>query len=309
MSSIVNYEEKGLIFNIQRFSVNDGPGLRTIVFLKGCPLDCLWCSNPESKHPYEELMFNNKNCIGCHNCENICEYDAIDFNNSYRINKEKCINCNKCVDVCYSDALVNMGQHKTIKEVLEIVKKDFVQFRRSGGGVTLSGGEPLMQPKFSKELLKGCKESLINTAIETTAFAESSAINEVFPWVDLALIDIKNIDDEKHKKYVGQSNKKILENIKLIDNLCNKIIIRVPIIPNFNCDEDSIRDIARFAKNLNSLLEIHILPYHRLGVNKYECLGIDYKMPENISSPTKETMEKLKNIVEEEGIKCNIGAV
>lgn len=309
MSNIVNYEEKGLIFNIQRFSVNDGTGLRTIVFLKGCPLNCLWCSNPESQHAYEELMFNSKNCIGCHNCENICEYGAIDFNNEYRINKSKCVDCKKCVDVCYADALVNMGQNKTVKEVVEIVKKDFVQFRRSGGGVTLSGGEPLMQPKFSKELLKACKESLINTAIETTAFAEKSAIEEVFPWIDLALIDVKNINDEKHKKYVGQSNKKILENIKLIDTLCKKIIIRVPIIPNFNCDEESVRDIAKFAKKLNNLLEIHILPYHRLGVNKYECLGRDYKMPEDLSSPTKETMEKLKSIVEEEGIKCNIGAV
>lgn len=309
MINIVNYEERGLIFNIQRFSVNDGPGLRTIIFLKGCPLRCLWCSNPESQHQYEELMFNNKNCIGCHNCENVCEYDAIKFDDIYRIDKLRCINCNKCIDVCYANALVNVGENKTVGEVLEIIKKDSVQFRRSGGGVTLSGGEPLMQPKFSKELLKACKESLINTAIETTAFAESSAINEVFPWVDLALIDIKNINDEKHKKYVGQSNKKILKNIKLIDSLCKNIIIRVPIIPNFNCDEESIREIARFSKSLNNLVEIHILPYHKLGVNKYECLGRDYKMQGDITTPNKETMEKLKNVIEKEGVKCNIGAV
>lgn len=309
MSNILNNEEKGLIFNIQRFSVNDGPGLRTIVFFKGCPLRCLWCSNPESQHKFEELMFNSKNCIGCHNCENACEHDALDFKNNYIINKEKCINCKECLDVCYSNSLVEVGEYKTIKEVLDIVKKDFVQFRRSGGGITLSGGEPLMQPKFARELLKCCKQSLINTAIETTAFADESAINEVFPFVDLALIDIKSINDEKHIKFVGQSNKKILNNIKLIDNLCKNIIIRVPIIPNFNCDEESVREIARFAKSIKNLVEIHILPYHRLGVNKYECLGIDYKMSENIVSPNKETMEKLKNIVEKEGIKCNIGAV
>ncbi|ABK61056.1 MULTISPECIES: glycyl-radical enzyme activating protein [Clostridium] len=305
----VNYEEKGNVFNVQRFSVNDGPGIRTIVFLKGCPLSCHWCSNPESQSRYSQILFNSKNCTDCHRCEVVCRENAIDFNNKYRILRDKCNECGECVENCYPGAIVKVGEEKSVKEVIDNVKKDFVQFRRSGGGVTLSGGEPLMQPSFALNLLKGFKELGINTAIETTSYTSKDIIDETMEWIDLVLLDIKTVDTQKHLEYTGVKNDIILENAKRISELGVKTIVRVPVIPGFNADEKSIEDIAKFATTLKMVDEIHLLPYHKLGVNKYECLGKEYKISDEIKTPTNEYMEKLKSVVENIGLKCNIGAV
>ncbi|WP_085829212.1 glycyl-radical enzyme activating protein [Clostridium massiliodielmoense] len=305
----INYEEKGNVFNIQRFSVNDGPGIRTIVFLKGCPLSCRWCSNPESQSRYSEILFNDKNCTGCHRCEKVCTENAIDFNHKYRIIRDKCIQCGECIENCYSGAIVKVGEKRSVKEVVEDVKKDFVQFRRSGGGVTLSGGEPLIQPRFILNLLKGFKAVGLNTAIETTAYTSRGIIDKVMKWIDLVLLDIKTVDTLKHLEYTGVRNEIILENAKRISELGVKTIVRVPVIPGFNADEKSIEDIAKFATTLKMVDEIHLLPYHKLGVNKYECLGKEYKISDEIKTPTNEYMEKLKSVVENVGLKCNIGAV
>ncbi|AEB76806.1 glycyl-radical enzyme activating protein [Clostridium botulinum] len=309
LSDKVNYKEKGNVFNIQRFSVNDGPGIRTIVFLKGCPLSCRWCSNPESQNRNSEIMFNIKNCTECHRCERVCSEGAIDFNLSYRIDRSKCINCGRCVERCYPGALVRSGEEMTVKEIIQELKKESVQFRRSNGGVTLSGGEPLMQSKFALELLKGCKSMGWHTTMETTAYASKDIIDKVMPWLDLILLDIKTVNSDKHFKYTGVRNETILENAKRISELGIKTIVRVPVIPEFNADKKSIYDIAIFATKLKMVDEIHLLPYHKLGVNKYACIGKRYNMGEDIKTPSNEFMLALKDIVENVGLKCNIGAI
>ncbi|MBN1042013.1 glycyl-radical enzyme activating protein [Clostridium botulinum] len=304
----VDLNKMGTVFNIQRFSVNDGPGIRTIVFLKGCPLSCHWCSNPESQNVNKQLFFNIKNCTGCHKCKTICEYDAIDLNNFNRIDRDKCISCGKCAENCYPGALVVSGKEMSVKEVLDELNKDSSQFRRSNGGVTLSGGEPLLQHEFALEILKGCKSIGIHTTIETTGYVDKEILRKIAPWVDLVLLDIKTLNEDKHIKYVGASNKIILENAKSISELVTSTIIRVPVIPQFNCDEKSIQDIAKFTKSLNNITEIHLLPYHKLGLNKYDCLGKEYLMKNDINTPSEEVMLNFKKIVEDIGLTCNIGA-
>ncbi|WP_394884351.1 glycyl-radical enzyme activating protein [Clostridium butyricum] len=307
LKSQINYEKKGNVFNMQRFSINDGPGLRTIVFLKGCPLSCIWCSNPESQNKNSQVMFNIKNCTACGNCKEICSVHAIDIDSEYRIDRRKCINCGKCIEECYSEALVMCGKEMTVYDVIKELKKEDVIFRCSKGGVTLSGGEPLMQPEFSIELLKACKSLGWHTTMETTGYADESVIEDVMPWVDLVLMDFKTIDESMHFKYTGVSNKIILENAKKIVNLVPEVIARVPVIPGFNADESSINAIAKYVKELERIKEVHLLPYHRFGVNKYACIGRKYAIDNKVKSPDNDTMVKFKNIVESYGLKCNIG--
>ena len=303
----INYKQEGKIFNMQRFSIYDGPGIRTIVFFKGCPLKCDWCSNPESQDPLVQIMFNEKNCIECGKCEKNCPVGAIDMLRPGRIDREKCTSCGVCADNCYPGGLVKSGEETTVEKVMAELKKETIQFRRSGGGVTLSGGELLMQPEFAIELLKACKSMGWHTALETTGYASEDTINKIMPWVDLVLLDIKHLNDEKHKKYVHVSNEIIVKNAKKIAATGKELIIRVPVIPQFNCDENSISDIAKFAKSLNAVKHIDLLPYHKLGANKYENLGLDYTMGQEIKTPDEDTMNNFKKIVEDYGLECTIG--
>lgn len=303
----INYEQVGTVFNLQRFSINDGPGVRTIVFFKGCPLDCKWCSNPESQNPLVQIMFNEKNCLGCRKCESICPVGAINFLLPARVDHDQCIGCGICAENCYPGGLVQSGKEQTVEDIITELKKETIQYRRSGGGVTLSGGEPLMQPAFAVELLKACKGMGWHTAMETTAYANEDVIDKVIPYVDLVLLDIKSLNDAKHKEYTRVSNEKILKNAQRIVDLGVETIIRVPVIPEFNDDEQSIYDIARFAKGLGGVRELHLLPYHKLGVNKYGTLGRKYRMKEELKTPAEEIMEKYKKIVEDLGLKCVIG--
>lgn len=301
----------GRVFNIQKFSVNDGPGIRTIVFLKGCPLRCKWCSNPESQNKEFQLMYNNQNCIECYKCVQTCGKYAIEKNNSgkkLKINRNICDDCGKCVEKCYSEALVMSGKNMTIEEVIKEVKKDSAQFRRSKGGLTISGGEPLMQEEFTKQLLIEAKRNGINTAIETTGYGNEKFIEEIIPLIDVILLDIKNMNSEKHKEFTGVDNKIILENTKRIAELAKELIIRVPVIQGFNADKKSIREIAKFVRSLETIDEIHLLPYHKMGVNKYECLGRDYELL-GLEKPSEKLMDDLREEVLKEGLMCNIGAV
>ncbi len=302
----VDYKKKGIVFNIQRFSINDGPGTRNIVLLKGCSLVCRSCSNPKSENINHEVMFNKNNCTNCRRCKNICAVGAIDFSLPCRVNKNKCLGCGKCVDTCYSGALVMTGKDMTIEEVMCALKKESVQYRRSGGGITLSGGDALNQPDFSLEILKASKSCGWYTAIETTAYASEDIIEKVMPWVDVVLLDIKTMDENNHIKYTGISNERIIKNIKRIANLDVEVIVRVPVIPKFNSDEKSIFDIANFTKSLKTVKEIQLLPYHKLGENKYKCLGRKYDVGEEIRTPDEKTMCKLKEVVEQCGLKCTI---
>lgn len=303
----IDYKQSGTIFNMQRFSIHDGPGVRTIVFFKGCPLKCDWCSNPESQNTLMQIMFNKKNCVECKKCERMCPAGAISMDSPNRIDRELCIGCGICAENCYPGGLVASGKDTNVGEVITELKKETVQYRRSGGGVTLSGGEALMQPKFATELLKACKAMGWHTAMETTGYASEDIIDQVIPWVDLVLLDIKSLDDEKHKKYVHASNERIIKNAKKISTLGVELIIRVPVIPKFNCDENSIYDIAKFAKSLNGVQHLDLLPYHKLGANKYDNLGREYTIGHVINTPDEDTMNKFKKIVEDCGLECTIG--
>lgn len=298
---------EGVIFNIQKFSLHDGPGIRTIVFFKGCNMSCLWCSNPESQEVAPQIMFNKNLCTKCGRCQSVCETSAIDMNSVYRIDKSKCIKCKRCVESCLNGALVLEGKKYSVEEIIKELKKDSVQYRRSNGGITLSGGEVLLQPDFAVALLKECKAYGWHTAIETAMYVNSEAVKKVMQYIDLAMIDIKSMDDEVHKKFTGVSNNIILKNIKLSDQLTKEIIIRIPVIEGFNADLKSIGEIAQFSKSLTNLKRIDLLPYHNYGENKYEAIGRDYLLGE-LKSPSEDKMERLKALVEIMGIPCTIGA-
>lgn len=301
----INYSMEGLVFDIQRFSIHDGPGIRTIVFLKGCPLSCRWCSNPESQSVKPVIMYQEMNCIHCGRCIAACKRGAININNKEYINREICTACGECVNVCPASALTLKGKRMTVEQVIKELKKDAINYRRSGGGITLSGGEPLVQANFSKELLKACKAQGWHTAIETTGFANTEAVENVFPYIDLALMDIKNLNSDIHKKYTGASNEIILENAVRISKI-TKMVVRVPVIPEFNSSEQSILEICKFVKTLNNIDTVHLLPYHTYGENKYKLLGRDYLMKESRNLNSDE-IDNLKRIVEDQGFTCMIG--
>lgn len=301
----INYRTEGTVFDIQRFSIHDGPGVRTIVFLKGCPLSCLWCSNPESQKLKPVLMYQSMNCIHCGKCISACKLGAINPNNKNFIDRDICTACGECVNVCPTSALTLKGKKMTVEQVIKELKKDAIVYRRSGGGITLSGGEPLVQSEFARELLKACKAQGWHTAIETTAYANTETIEEVFPYIDLALMDIKSIDSEMHKKYTGVPNEKILENAKLVSKI-TKMVVRVPLVPDFNSSEKDILELCEYVKTLNDINTVHLLPYHTYGENKYDLLGRDYLMKKTRAFALGE-VERLQKIIEGQGIKCVIG--
>lgn len=254
----------GRIFDIQKFSIHDGPGIRTIVFLKGCALRCKWCCNPESQSFQIQTMIQN--------------------------GKEKVT-----------------GRDVTVEEVMEEVLKDIRHFRRSGGGLTLSGGESLLQPEFASALLQAAQYAGINTALESTGFAPFETIQDkILPWLDVYLMDIKHINSAKHKLFTSQPNERILENARKIAETGQHLIIRVPVIPTFNDTPEEIMDIARFARSLPGVKELHLLPYHRLGQDKYAGLDREYQMA-HIVPPTNEHMELLREVAATTGLHVQIG--
>ncbi len=256
-------DTKGRIFDIQRFSVHDGPGIRTIVFLKGCFLRCRWCCNPESQnYDIEQMQMGGK--------------------------------------------VKTMGEDVTVRDVMQIVERDRAYYRRSGGGITLSGGESLYQADFAGALLRAAKASGINTALESTGCASYDKVQKLLPYLDLYLMDIKHINSAKHKEFTGAPNELILENAKKIAIDAKELIIRVPVIPGFNDTEEEIRDIAKFTASLPNVSKIHLLPYHRLGLDKYKGLGREYKMGDAPLIPS-EKMQIFKRIAQAEGLSCMIG--
>ncbi len=301
-----NPTAKGIVFDIQRFSVHDGPGIRTLVFLKGCPLSCRWCSNPESQQEEPEIIFMPPKCIDCQKCQAVCSTGAIDFNLASRIWREKCNLCGRCTDVCNAEALSISGGEQTVAEVLAELKTDSIYYRRSGGGITLSGGEPLGQPGFAEELLKGCKAHGWHTAIETTGLTSERVLKRILPWVDLFLFDLKHMDTEKHREGVKVSNEIILQNARIIAQFGVPMIIRVPVIPQFNDNVGNIRATTEFALKLETVRELHLLPYHRLGQQKYAFLGREYPL-EGLTPPSRNDMLRLKELVESYGLACSIG--
>lgn len=257
------YDTVGRIFNIQRFSIHDGPGIRTIVFLKGCFLRCAWCCNPESQSREVETMLEK--------------------------GREKTV-----------------GQDVTVGEIMPEILSDMPYYRRSSGGVTLSGGEILAQKDFARDLLRACKENGLHTAVESTALAPFEVIEELLPYIDLFLMDIKHTDTKKHKEYTGVPCELIKENARKIAESGTELIIRTPVVPSFNDTKDEIAEIAKFAASLPGVKEHHLLPYHRLGSDKYSGLGRRYSLSE-IEPPSREKMQYLLSVAQSYGLKCQIG--
>jgi len=298
---------KGIIFNIEKYAVHDGHGIRTLVFLKGCPLRCLWCANPEGQYTFPQLIFFPNKCIGCGRCISVCSNQAIEVNKGKIIMEwHKCKNCLKCVEVCPSGARGCKGKYVTPEEVLAEVVKDLPFYNRSNGGVTLSGGEPLMQPNFVVQILKLCHENYINTAIETSGYANEEDFDKVLSYTDLILFDIKHMDSKKHKTGTGVENEKILKNAKRVSNRGIPMVIRIPVIPGYNDSPENISNTAKFARELNSLIRVELLPYHKLGVSKYEHMGRKYLLADNMIPPSSEKLSKLRKIIRDYGLKCDI---
>lgn len=294
---------EGVIVKIQRFSVQDGLGIRTTVFLKGCPLRCLWCSNPETQNSAIELEYDRAKCLPhCYECVSVCRNEAIAKEGEYIIiNRQKCTACMQCVKACYRKALIIIGRKMDTVKIVDEVERDKPFYEKSAGGVTLSGGEPLYQPEFTKQIAKECKQRSISTALDTTGYVNWKILNDVLKYIDLVLYDIKYIDPEKHKKFTGVSNYLILENAKRISKEGIPIILRIPIIPGVNDNLKDLSLLAEFANNLPYILGVHLLPYHRIGVVKYHKLGREYSMT-NLQQPTKEYILKISKILKSYGI-------
>ena len=297
------------VFNIQSFCLHDGPGIRSTVFLKGCPLRCLWCANPESRRAVPELMTWPEKCSGCGACLGACPKGAITPGPPGampRLDRSRCTGCGDCAGVCPNGARELSGREMRVEEVLEAVEGDRLFYEESGGGITLSGGEPLAHPDFCAALLKAARERGIHTAVESCSYAPREAVDRVYAHADLALLDIKHMDSAQHRRYTGAANEPILENIRHIRrDLGVPVILRLPTVPGYNDSEENIRAAADFARSLGEGTRLCLLPYHRLGLGKLDSLGLA-RGPE-IPVPKAAHMEALRRLAEERGIPCQIG--
>ncbi|MDY6912904.1 MAG: glycyl-radical enzyme activating protein [Planctomycetota bacterium] len=285
---------KGMVFDIQRFSIHDGPGIRTTVFMKGCPLKCLWCQNPESISSEPELMFFANRCIGCGQCVRLCPQKAqrAEADPQRKIDRARCRLCLKCAANCPSTALQAAGRQMSVEQVMAQVRADSDFYASSGGGVTLSGGEPLAQPKFAAALLKQCKKEGFHTVLDTCGYCRWETFQKVLQFVDLVLYDVKLIDPEKHLKYTGVSNELILENLVKLSKNGVPVRVRVPIVPGCTDGRENIDALARFLKDTN-VETIDLIPYHRLGESKYRQLGRKHES-KGIRAPASDELANIR---------------
>lgn len=270
------------IFNIQHFSLNDGPGIRTVVFFKGCPLNCIWCHNPESKSAKSELSFLKEKCKGCQKCVAVCQSKVHFFNGrEHIINRDKCSLCGSCADVCPESVLKILGNSVTVDEIMAEIAVDDMFFADTGG-VTFSGGEPFMQWEALEILLRECKKSGYSTCIETSGFTDKAKILTAAKYTDYFLYDFKETDPALHKKYVGASNKTVLDNLRALNVVGANIILRCPIIPRINDREEHFKGISELCKSCSAIKSVELMPYHPLGISKAEQIGkpSEYQNPD-----------------------------
>lgn len=305
---------RGIVFNLTRYMLEDGPGIRTVVFLKGCPLRCLWCSNPLGQTTEASLVYFRYKCISCRACIPACPNEALFLDEKGKIGRDlqKCTNCGQCSDskVCPVGARQMHGTPMTVQEVIEKVEKDRIFYRRGGGGVTLSGGEILMQAPFGANILRQVWDRLIHTAIETCAFGRWEDLKSILTYTNLAFIDMKHFEDSVHRKLTGRSNNRILENIKKAAAFCleaqRHLIIRLAVVPGFNDSNENLQNMAQFLKVIPGDWELNLIPYHKYGVSKYEWLGQEYQLTD-VLPPSRDRLKELAGFFESFGILCSVG--
>jgi pyruvate formate lyase activating enzyme len=300
--------EKGVIVNLQDYSVHDGYGIRTLVFLKGCPLQCPWCQNPEAIRFDYEIKYQAQRCIECFKCEEVCPRGAIVKDRERRLDKSKCDRCMLCVQNCPSRALSQVGLEMSVEEVLRPILsyKPFYDGSEKGG-VTLSGGEPTAQPEFSLALLQRCREHGIHTAMETCGYCSYEVLKSLVDHLDLVLYDVKQMDDEVHQRFAGVSNKRILDNLERVVGEGVECVVRIPLISGFNDDEGNIRETSRFVRSLG-IKKLDLLPFNDLPSGKYKTLGMDweYKHAERQSA---DVLERYQSIAAAYGLEVTIGGL
>ncbi|SHJ23555.1 pyruvate formate lyase activating enzyme [Clostridium cavendishii DSM 21758] len=305
-------ERKATIFNIQKYNMYDGPGVRTLIFFQGCPLRCKWCANPEGMIRKHRVMFKSNLCIDCGACETVCPVGIHTISNEtlkHEVNTSiDCIGCGKCVDACLKSAISIVGETKTISELVEIIEEDRAFYEVSGGGVTLGGGEVLMQPEAAASLLMACKQEGINTAIETCGYAKLEAVLKVAEFTDLFLFDIKHINSDTHFKLTGVRNEQILENLKELLIRKYNVKIRMPLLKGVNDSKDDIENTMRFLtpfKEYKNFKGIDLLPYHKMGVNKYNQLGMEYPINGD-PSLTNEDLDRIENWIKDYDLQVKV---
>jgi pyruvate formate lyase activating enzyme len=298
---------EGIIFNIQRYSLDDGPGMRTTVFVKGCPLSCLWCSNPESQDSQPMVTYRYTSCKGCGTCVKTCPKNAVTLDgDGVHIDRTVCDRCGECVKGCVYDALRLTGEVVTVEKLMKTIKRDKVYYQTSGGGVTCSGGEILMQPDFVAEIFRQCHAEGIHTCADTCGYGPEEAMRKILEHSDLVYFDIKHMNADRHREYTGVDNEIILKNLSIALASGVSVVIRVPLIPEHNDSEENLRAMAGYVSKLGSGIDhVCILPYHNYGANKYRMIDKTYPL-EGLRKLTPEEEERAKNIIEGFGLKCKI---
>lgn len=292
---------KAHIMAIKNFAVHDGPGIRTTLFLKGCPLRCLWCHNPEGMSGEKQLAYYAHKCISCGECVKVCPSGAHRIeNSSHVLDRSRCLVCGKCEEHCLGDALKLFGREMTVDEAVRVLSKDKIFYEQSGGGVTFSGGEPLLQADFCLETAKRLKENGIGTAIDTCGCVPWQAFEKLLPVTDIFLFDIKHLDPEAHRRLTGQSNERILDNIRRLSDSGARIEVRMPLVPGLNDSETNIRSTGEFLSKLH-IEKMRLLPYHSLARSKYAALGMTDTMPD-AESPSDERLKELAAALQKLGV-------
>lgn len=297
---------RGWVFDIQRYSIHDGPGIRTTVFFKGCPLRCLWCDNPESQKSVPEVLFFESMCQRCYRCLRVCATGATSAgaDGRIKIDRDRCTGCGNCVVECLNGARALSGKLMTASEVVEVVRKDALFYANSGGGVTASGGEPFYQPEFLKEIFRLCREQGIHTAVETSGYAGWQVIQSALPLIDLFLYDIKHPDPVRHLELTGVDNKLILDNLRKIVDAGKRVVLRVPLIPGCNDRPEELEALVVLAVGLG-IRRVDVMAYHRLGVKKYERLGRVYGL-DGVEQYREEEVEEVLEMLKERGLDARL---
>jgi len=298
--------QQGLVFNIQKYSISDGPGIRTTVFLKGCPADCWWCHNPESMGFSPEPLVAAGRCVACQECASACPLGMVAAGSALPVRDVACIRCERCIDACCTGARQLAGIPMTVAETMAVILQDRIFYDDSGGGATFSGGEPLHQLTYLMSLLSACREKGINTAVDTGGFAPTESLLAVAGMTDLFLYDIKCMDDARHREATGLGNSRVLENLRVLGDRHPAIWIRIPVIPGFNDDAENLAATARFVATVRGVRQVNLLPYHHTWLGKGDA-SLEQASARDVETPTRERLEELAEIFRAHGLTTAAG--